>query len=358
MDYNNFSTLLDNRAKKIYPVIAPDAKEEYLTYMNKVDYDQNIYQLTGMTGLGMGQVLADGQTPSIDYPLQGFTKTAAQLTFTHRVRLGMKAAQFLFKEVLKEGAMTSKVGKIDAVVSRQILDLKNAIVHVKNYLAQSMLAQGWATTFTFVPLANGITEYQKTAIDTTTSDGVSFWSFSHVREDAGTAWGNIVISAAVNNPSFSYAALVAMRGQHVNKKDGRGLPLMGSNIDTLIFQQNSPAFFLATSINATIERGFYPSANAGVSGSYNDAPSTSGFKIIGLAPYGGTAVTSTMWFGLDSQKINDMNGFQYVVTMPASQLPTYQDLIGNLDLVMNMVEFSTFMVADLRYWMASTGLNA
>lgn len=357
MDYAQFTTILDNRVKTIFPVVAPDVNAEYTQYMNRVDYDQNIYQLTGVTGLGMGQVLADGQTPSIDYPLQGFTKVAAQLTFTHRVRLGYKASQFLFGDVLKAGSTTERLAKIDATVEKQVLDLKNAITHVKNFLAQSMLANGWSTSFTFTPLANGVTEYQRFTIDTTTADGVQFWSTAHAREDGGTAWGNVIISGT-NNPTFSYSALVAARGQHAAKKDGRGLPLIGSTIDTLMFQINSPAYFLAKSINATIERGYYPSANPGASGSFVDAPSTDGFKIIPLNVYGGSGVTSVMWFGFDSSKVNKNFGFQYVVTMDATSLPTYQDLSGNLDLIMNMVEFSTFMVADLRYWMASNGTNA
>lgn len=340
----DYSTILDNRVKVLSPRVSPTVPEEFMQFVNKVDYNQLTYTATGVTGLGMGQVITDGQIPASDAPIQGYTKSFNQVIFTERARLSQQATYYMFNS--KDGA------KVDSTLKDKILSLKNSITHAKNFYMQSLLAQGASTSFTFAAI-NTVAVVSGTVVDTTTADGVAYWSASHLREDGGTNWSNVVSG----NPAFSFANLLAARTQHAAKKDGRGLPLIGSTLDTFVFQINSSAYFLATSINGTIQAGKYPSATPGTSGSFVDANPTSSFKIIGTAVYGSTApltgTSSTNWFAFDSTMINKDTGFQYVQTLPITISDWKIDYVGNMDYVTTATEYCQFGAADLRYWMAS-----
>lgn len=333
----SYSTILDARVKKIYPVVAPTVVEEYSKYSNSVTWGQLQYVMTGVTGLAMGQVIADGQVPASDAPIQGNTKTFTQAIFTNRVRLSKQSYYYLF---------TSKNGaKIDANIKSQVLNLKNSIVHLKNYYAQSILANGASTSFSFTPIGG----FQgSVTVDTTTADGVALWSSSHTREDGGANWSNTTTGV------FSFAGLLAMRALHAAKKDGRGLPLM-SKLDTFMFQDSSTAFFLASSIKKTLESGKYPGATPGTTGSFVDGNPTASFEIIPLAVYGGTGSSSIQWYGFDSSMVNENYGFQYIESMPLEISDLQSDFVGNLDLIMTATLYCQFGAADLRGWYYSTG---
>lgn len=338
-----YSTILDARVKKIYPVVQPTVVEEYAKYSNKVSHQEYQYVMTGVTGLAMGQVIADGQVPASDAPIQGYTKTFTQAIFTNRVRLTKQSYYYLF---------TSKQGKkIDEKVKAQVLNLKNSIVHLKNFYAQSVLANGQSTSFSFTPIGG----FQgSVTVDTTTADGVALWSAAHTREDGGANWTNIVVSGATTNPVFSFAALLAARSLHAQKKDGRGLPMM-STLDTFMFQDQSTAFFLASSIKGTLASGKYPSATPGSTGTFVDANPTSSFEIIPLMVYGSTGTTSVQWFAFDSKMVNDEFGFQYIESMPLEISDLKEDYVGNLDLIMTATLYCQFGANDLRGWMYSQG---
>lgn len=333
----SYSSILDSRVKKIYPVVKPTVVEEYSKYSNNVSWNQLQYVMTGVTGLAMGQVIADGQVPASDAPIQGYTKTFTQAIFTNRVRLSKQSYYYLF---------TSKNGaKIDANIKSQVLNLKNSITNLKNYYAQSILANGASTSFSFTPIGG----FQgSVTVDTTTADTVALWSASHTREDGGTNWSNTTTGA------FSFAGLLAMRALHAAKKDGRGLPLM-STLDTFMFQNSSTAFFLASSIKKTLESGKYPGATPGTTGSFVDGNPTAAFEIIPLIPYGGTGTSSIQWFGFDSTMVNENFGFQYIESMPLDISDLKEDFVGNLDLIMTATLYCQFGANDLRGWHYSTG---
>ena len=52
----SYSTILDARVKKIYPVVAPTVTEEYAKYSNNVTWNQLQYVMTGVTGLFLAVV--------------------------------------------------------------------------------------------------------------------------------------------------------------------------------------------------------------------------------------------------------------------------------------------------------------
>lgn len=344
----DYSSILDNRVKTIYPVVSANVPEEYAKYTNKVDERQYQYTVQGITGLSMGEIIADGQVPGTDAPIQGFGKTYTQAIFTKRVRFTRQSYYYLFQ------AKNAK--KIDEKVKKDILDLKNSIAWLKNYYAQSILANGFSTSFTFTPIGG----FQgSTAVDTTGVDGVAAWSASHPREDGGTAWSNLVFSGT-NNPIFSFTALLAARSQHANKKDGRGLPLVGSSLDTLFVQDKSQAYHLAMSIKKTLSEGKYPSASPGVSGSFVDAAPTDSFEIVPLVPFGtsSTGVTSLMWFLADKKMVTDVFGLQYIQSMDIELSDVQQDYVGNMDYLMTATEYCQIGYGDMRYWMASNGTGA
>ena len=344
----NYSTVLNDRMKKIYPVVSPKMVDEFSKYTTKIDWNQYQHTTTGVTGLGMGQVIADGAVPASDAPIQGFTKTFTQGIFTQRIRITKQAFYYLFQ------AKDAK--KIDALIKAKVLSLKDSIQLLQNYYAQSILANGWATSFTFTPIGG----FQgSVTVDTTGADSVAYWSASHPREDGGTAWSNIVSSGTIN-PVFSFTALLAARGQQADKKDGRGLPLVGTKLDTFMFQDQSTAFFLATSLKKTLESGKYPSAIPGTTGTFVDGNPTESFEVIGLTRFGSssTGVTSIMWFGFDSAMKNEDYGFKYIESMPLDISPFMEDFSGNMDQISTATLYCQFGASDLRGFMASNGTAA
>lgn len=342
----DYGVLLNDRLKKIYPVVATKVREEYLDYCNPVKDNKYQYMMQGLTGLAEGEIIVDGQIPSSDNPLQGFNKTFTQAVFTKRIRMSQQSRYYMFN--------AKNPNAVDSEIEKKVLALKDSITHLKNRYAQSLLAQGASTSFTFSPIGfigNSVT------VDTTGADGVAYWSASHPREDGGTVWTNIITStAAVVNPPLSISNVMQARAIHSAKKDGRGLPLM-STLDTMVVLKDSQNHFLAQSIKRTIESGKYPSASPSVSGSFVDAAPTDTFNIVALANYGTTGLTSLQWMMFDSKMKTDDFGFQFVTSMDLSILPFMQDFTGNLDWVSTATQYCIFGANDLRGWMYSSGLS-
>ena len=342
----DFINVLDNKVKKVFPVVASSIEEEYTKYSTKIVEKQRDYSLQGVTGLSMGEIITDGQMPATDTIIQGFAKTITQGIFHKRVTFSYASYYYLFE--------AGDLAKIESGVKSQILDLRNSITHLKNYLAQSMLQNGFSTSFQFSPIggfSNSVT-YLTTGID-----GVAAFSASHPQEDGGTAWSNI-INSGTPNPIFSLTSLVAARRQLADRKDARGLPMTGIKGDTLIVLDRSTAHTIALSISNTLKQGKYPSTSAGVSGSFVDANPTESFDIMPLMRYGGTALNDSTYFIIDKSMIKEGFGLHYVQSMPVTSSPTYQDLSGNMDYILNVTEFAAFGFGDMRGWMASNGTGA
>jgi hypothetical protein len=209
---NGYATIVNNVLKHIAPKVSADEKKEYLKYMNKIEHNERIYTDTGVTGLGMAEIIPDGAIASSDAPIQGFTKNYTQVLFSKKVRISYLSNYFLFD---------SPAAKIKADIKKKIVDGKNAIEQAKSYLGQSLLANGWGTSFTWRPL-NGVGT--PTLISTLGADNVEYWTTTHPREDGGPVWSNVIVDGLVPSPVFSYSALLAARRIGANIKDGRGNP--------------------------------------------------------------------------------------------------------------------------------------
>lgn len=334
---NDYLVIVNNVLKHISPKTSPTVKAEYLDFMYKVPSAERIYSDTGITGLGMAEIIPDGGIGSSDAPIQGFSKNYVQMHFTKKVRLSFQSNFFLF-----EGA----AAKIKGSVKSKILDGKNAIEHAKNYLAQSLLANGHATSFTWTPINNvGVS----TPISTLGADAVEFWSAIHPREDGGPTWTN-VITDNIPSPQFTYSALLAARRLHALKKDGRGNPLI-SSLDTLICRKGSATEQFAKTIKATIEKGLAPQQT----NLFNNAPATDTFKIVTVSPYENLGMTGLMWGMFDSSMVNEDYGFKYIEALPTRAEPAVIDALGNQDLVINFNSLAVMGASDLRGWMWSVG---
>ena len=337
---NDYLVIVNNVLKHISPKTSPTVKAEYLDFMYKVPSAERIYSDTGITGLGMAEIIPDGGIGSSDAPIQGFSKNYVQMHFTKKVRLSFQSNFFLF-----EGA----AAKIKGSVKSKILDGKNAIEHAKNYLAQSLLANGHATSFTWTPINNvGVS----TPISTLGADAVEFWSAIHPREDGGPTWTN-VITDNVASPQFTYSALLAARRLHALKKDGRGNPLV-SSLDTLICRKGSATEQFAKTIKATIEKGLAPQQT----NLFNNAPATDTFKIVTVSPYENLGMTGLMWGMFDSSMVNEDYGFKYIEALPTRAEPAVIDALGNQELVINFNSLAVMGASDLRGWMWSVGDGA
>ena len=337
---NDYAIIVNNVLKHVAPKTSPTVRAEYLDFMIKVDNNERIYTDIGVTGLGMAEIIPDGGIGASDAPIQGFTKNYVQMHFTKKVRLTFQSNFFLFE---------SAAAKIKASVKSKVLEGKNAIEHAKNYLAQSLLAQGFNTSFTWTPINNvGVA----TPISCLGADAVEFWSASHPREDGGPAWSNVIVDT-LNSPQFTYSALLAARRQQALKKDGRGNPLI-SQLDTLVCRAGSATAQFAKTIKGTIDKGLAPQqANL-----FNNAPATDTFKVVELSPYENLAMTGLAWGMFDSSMMTQDYGFLYIEALPTRAEPAIVDLLGNQDLVMNFNSLAVMGASDLRGWMWSAGDGA
>lgn len=335
---NDYTTIVNNVLKHIAPKVSPTVRPEYLDFMYKVDTSERTYSDIGVTGLGMGEIITDGGIGSSDAPIQGYSKNYVQMHFTKKVRLTFQTNFFLFE---------SAAAKIKGSVKSKILEGKNAIEHAKNYLAQSLLSQGFTTSFTWTPINNVGTP---TIISTVGADAVEYWSQVHPREDGGTAWSNVIVDGATSSPQFTYSALLAARRLHSLKKDGRGNPLM-SQLDTLVCRTGSTTAQYAKTIKATIDKGLAPQQT----NVFNNAPATDTFKIVELSPYDNLGLDGLMWGMFDSKLINEDYGFKYIEALPTRAEPAVVDSLGNQDLVMNFNSLAVMGASDLRGWMWSAG---
>lgn len=334
---NDYAVIVNNVLKHVAPKVSPTVKAEYLDFMYKVDNNERIYTDIGVTGLGMAEIIPDGGIGASDAPIQGFTKNYVQMHFTKKVRLTFQSNFFLFE---------SAAAKIKASVKGKVLEGKNAIEHAKNYLAQSLLAQGHLTSFTWTPINNVGTP---TPISTLGADAVEFWSAIHPREDGGPVWTN-VITDTLPSPQFTYSALLAARRIHSLKKDGRGNPLI-SHLDTLVCRKGSATEQFAMTIKGTIDKGLAPQQT----NLFNNTPATDTFKIVTLSPYENLGMTGLMWGMFDSNMMSQDFGFLYIEALATRSEPAIVDLLGNQDLVMNFNSLAVMGASDLRGWMWSVG---
>lgn len=338
---NDYAVIVNNTLKHIAPKVSPSVRAEYLDFMFKVSGAERIYSDVGVTGLGMAQIITDGGIGASDAPIQGFSKNYTQMHFTKKVRLTFQSNFFLFE---------SAAAKIKGAVKSKVLEGKNAIEHAKNYFAQSLLAQGFLTSFTWTPI-NAVG--QSTVVSTLGADAVEYWTQAHPREDGGAVWSNVIVDGATNSPQFTYSSLLAARRLHSLKKDGRGLPFM-SDLDTLVCRKGSNTAQFAKTIKATIEKGLAP-AQTNV---FNNAPATDTFKVVELSPYESLALDGLQWGMFDSKLVNEDFGFKYVEALPTRAEPAVVDLLGNQDLVLNFNSLCVMGASDLRGWMWSDGDGA
>lgn len=338
---NDYAVIVNNVLKHVAPKVSPTVRPEYLDFMYKVDNNERIYTDIGVTGLGMAEIIPDGGIGASDAPIQGFTKNYVQMHFTKKVRLTFQTNFFLFE---------SAAAKIKSSVKSKVLEGKNAIEHAKNYLAQSLLAQGHLTSFTWTPINNVGTP---TPISTLGADAVEFWSAVHPREDGGPTWTNVVTDNSTPSPQFTYSALLAARRIHSLKKDGRGNPLI-SQLDTLVCRAGSATAQFAKTIKATIDKGLAPQQT----NLFNNAPATDTFKIVELSPYENLGMTGLMWGMFDSKMVSQDFGFLYIEALPTRAEPAVVDLLGNQDLVLNFNSLAVMGASDLRGWMWSVGDGA
>ncbi|MCK5020310.1 MAG: hypothetical protein KAS32_24945 [Candidatus Peribacteraceae bacterium] len=338
---NDYAVIVNNVLKHIAPKTTPTVRSEYLDFMYKVQNSERTYTDVGVTGLGMAQIISDGGIGASDAPIQGYSKNYVQMHFTKKVRLTFQTNFFLFE---------SAAAKIKGTVKKKVLEGKNSIEHAKNYLAQSLLAQGFVTSFTWTPINSVGTS---TPVSTVGADAVEYWSQAHPREDGGAAWSNVIVDGATSSPQFTYSSLLAARRLHSVKKDGRGNPLV-SDLDCLVCRRGSTTAQFAKTIKATIDKGLAPQQT----NLFNNAPATETFKIVELSPYQNLAMDGLMWGMMDTKMMNEDYGFKYIEALPTRAEPAVVDLLGNQDLVLNFNSLAVMGASDLRGWMWSDGDGA
>lgn len=348
---NDYLSLLNNIKKTVSPKISGKVPEEYLGYFNKRTTKERIATDLGVTGLGMAGFVADGGIAPSDAPIQGFQTTYTQQHLTHKVRLSFQTYYFMYQN-------GDAVGVTKGMI-KEIVNLKDALTHAKNYYAQNFLSQGFGTSFVFTPLNN--IGFIPVTTATLTGDGVKFFSTAHLSENGSTTFSNVCNTVAngsgTPSPVFTYDNYAVMHQIHALKKDGRGNPF-NSTIDTLLSVKGSSTAQTMKRIKGDLDKGRYPASTPGTNGSYEEAASVASFNMIELMNYGGTGVQPLAWYGFDSNLKNDDYGFQYIESMTDSMTDWFIDQAGNQDAIMNANCLCTFGAADLRIFMASAGDGA
>lgn len=81
---NDYAVIVNNTLKHIAPKVSPTVESEYLKFMHKVSNSERIYSDTGVTGLGMAQIIPDGGIGASDAPIQGYSKIIPKCTLLRK----------------------------------------------------------------------------------------------------------------------------------------------------------------------------------------------------------------------------------------------------------------------------------
>lgn len=331
----NYTSLLDNRVKMISAKVGEKADSEYLKYMNKRDAQERITTDLGVTGLGMGGFINDAQVSPSDAPIQGFEKNYFQQHLVLKTTYSFMTFFFLYK---------AKNPKLKADIEKKVNDLFNGLEQAKEYYGQNFLANGFNTSWSFQPISS--VAFSALTVTATGADGVELWTTAHPREDGGPNWGNVIFDGTIPSPVGSESGLEGMHQIYSLVKDGRGLPF-GGEIDKVIALKGSATAQVFKRLKGTIDRGFYP-------GTLNDSPSIPTFDLVLLKNFGLTGVGALQWGGMDSSRMSDDYGLQYLEAMPNTMAPSFQDPY-NHDFILSAHCLLTMGAADMRNMNWSNG---
>lgn len=280
-DLNAVSGIINTQAKEVKTIIATEIAKgtSYNSHKKLATRKAVVDKFTTQTAMGdlfMADIVPDGGIPATQSPVVGFQKTWVQVQAMISVSVSYQSMKFMFTE----GASRSEINQgLGQTLKKKVLNLMVGLEKLKDYYMQAQLAQGFTTSFLFQSISQTAT-VPPTLVDTTTADGVAFWSENHLREDAGTNWSN-VIRTTVPSPVLSEASIAAAHRIHSLKKDATGSPLT-SVLDTVIVVRGSQAAQEAKRIKAMLDSGRYPAVTPGVSGSFNEAARIPSFDIIEL----------------------------------------------------------------------------
>lgn len=339
---NDYTTLLSNIRKNVQPKIVGKRESDYMKLCNKRTTTERTTTDVGVTGIGMANIVSDGGISAFDAPVQGFTKIYTQMQAQKNVALTYQTYFFLIKNGTTQD--------ISSAVAKKLLDIEKSIEDMKDYMFQSMLQNGFNTSFTFTPLNGGT----PTVVSTTTADALEYWSQSHLIENGSGTFSTVIVDGATNSPILSMSAIEAAHRLQGLKTDGTGIAL-NTALDTVIVRRNSLAHQEAKRIKADLDRGYYPATTPGTNGSFQEAARVPSFSIIDLMPFptGSTGLSGLSWGMADMKMKGDEYGFQYIEAMPT----TIEEIPGQLnrDYVIGGDALFVFGASDVRPYMWSMG---
>lgn len=342
---SDYAKVLSNVRQKIQAKVVEGQEGEYKKLTTKRTTGERLTTDQGVTGLGMAEFVTDGGIGTFDAPIEGFTKVYVQQQAQKNAKLSFQTYHFLIKKGDSVGLAKE--------VAKKIMNIAKSIEDMKDYLFQSLLQQGFNTSFNFIPMGSTVS----TLVNTVTADGVEYWSQSHLIEDGSGVFSTVIVDGATNSPVFGMSPVEAAHQIHALKTDGRGIAL-DSELDTVVVRRGSAAHQEAKRIKAMLDKGHYPATTPGTNGSFNEAARVPSFEIVALRPFsrGATALTATSWGMLDKAMNSEEFGFQYIESMPTM----IEEIPGQLnrDYIIGGDCLFAMGASDLRNWMWSAGDNS
>ena len=212
------------------------------------------------------------------------------------------------------GGFSYKVWKF-GITKRALTQVVNGLKKAMMVHREELLAHKYNAAF--------LTSYSQSdpqgnyTVTTTGGDALAMASASHTREDAGTAWSNIVSDGTTANLNLDYPALKALRRIGGLVKSPKGKPFV-QEYNRIVVNKGSTAEMRALEMLGAIKNNKIPGEFS------NDGSAAKLFELVANPYFLGTGnavsttalSSATAWAAIDTTTLGDEYGPQYFESEP------------------------------------------
>lgn len=169
-----FADLIDESIQNIF-VQRAEVPREMEKYFNVESTSSYYDKDSSVVGGGRARFTGENASVVYDAPIQGFDKTYTQKKYAYGDKITQHAWKFGFEARKLTGFVEGLMDAVDNNIET---------------CAADMLNNSYSTSYT---------DDDSQTVSTAGGDSVAYFSASHTREDAGTAWANIVTDGTTSN---------------------------------------------------------------------------------------------------------------------------------------------------------------